>query len=233
MEVELAQYAELQHTLDTQSNHVIEENRENALWYLLLHTVFQWVSIRQLALPASRSSCPEACVWRGPHKANELATTPSDTVLYMKAWWREDVVGPRRNKSDTSHLWVIRVHLRGLHKVCRPYNMGESDCGVAQNSIVLSDNNFCYSRFSHVSPITWLDFNSSVSFSNGIAVTRTSVCKAVLPTIYCCGFHHIGELKFPTFSNEKWALVTIQWITRKSSVEKKEKNQIKNMQEIG
>ena len=32
MELELAQYAELQHTLDTQSNHSVEENRETALW---------------------------------------------------------------------------------------------------------------------------------------------------------------------------------------------------------
>ena len=32
MEVELAQYAEVQHTLDTQSNQAAEENKETALW---------------------------------------------------------------------------------------------------------------------------------------------------------------------------------------------------------
>ena len=32
VESELAQYAELQHTLDTQSNHTVAENREGALW---------------------------------------------------------------------------------------------------------------------------------------------------------------------------------------------------------
>ena len=31
-EVELAQYGELQHTLDTQSSHAVEEDRESALW---------------------------------------------------------------------------------------------------------------------------------------------------------------------------------------------------------
>ena len=31
VELELPQYAELQHTLDTQSNHAVEENRESAL----------------------------------------------------------------------------------------------------------------------------------------------------------------------------------------------------------
>ena len=39
------------------------------------------------------------------------------------------------------------------------------------------------SRFSHVSPVTWLDFNSNVSFSDKIAVIRTGARKAVLPSI--------------------------------------------------
>ena len=36
-------------------------------------------------------------------------------------------------------------------------------------------SNSLYSRFSHISPFTWLDSNSSVSFSNVIAVIRTGV----------------------------------------------------------
>ena len=54
VELALPQYAEWQHTLDTQSSHAMKENRESALWRLLLDTVFQWVSIRQLALSTSR-----------------------------------------------------------------------------------------------------------------------------------------------------------------------------------
>ena len=43
-------------------------------------------------------------------------------------------------------------------------------------------------RFSHASPVTWLDFNSNVSFSNVIAVIRTGACKASLPTMYGCSW---------------------------------------------
>ena len=56
MELEILQYGELQQTLDSQSGHAVEENKESAL---LLHTVFQWVLIRQLALSATKHLWPE------------------------------------------------------------------------------------------------------------------------------------------------------------------------------
>ena len=54
VELELPQYGGEQHTHAMQSNHTVHENRESAQWYLLLHTVFRWVFIRQLPLSSSR-----------------------------------------------------------------------------------------------------------------------------------------------------------------------------------
>ena len=51
-----------------------------------------------------------------------------------------------------------------------------------------------------------------------IAVIRTGVRKAVLPSMYCCSLYFIVHFKFPTFSTKGSSLVTIQWITKKSSV---------------
>ena len=59
------------------AHHAVEEKRESALWSLLFHTVIQWVFIRQLALSASRSSCPEmyVCMLKsgGIHYASGVA----------------------------------------------------------------------------------------------------------------------------------------------------------------
>ena len=46
-------------TLFTVCVHAVEESRESALWLPLLHTMIQWVFIRQFPLSASRSSWPE------------------------------------------------------------------------------------------------------------------------------------------------------------------------------
>ena len=58
-----------------------EENKESALWCLLLHTVFQWVFIRQLALSLLRQSCPEVCVYQEIARPKEW---PFDTILDRK-----------------------------------------------------------------------------------------------------------------------------------------------------
>ena len=59
VELELPQYAALQHTLDTQSNHAVEGDRESALWLPICLTVLQWVCIGQFPLSASRDSWSE------------------------------------------------------------------------------------------------------------------------------------------------------------------------------
>ena len=50
----------------SQSDHTVEETGKAPYECLLFHTVFQWVFIRQLALSASKYSCPEAV----SHKSN-------------------------------------------------------------------------------------------------------------------------------------------------------------------
>ena len=57
-----------------------------------------------------------------------------------------------------------------------------------------------YSGFFHISPVTWLDFNSNVSFSIVIALIRTGVRQAVLLTLHCCSFYYIADFKIPNFS---------------------------------
>ena len=79
VELELPHQAELQHTLDRQANHRVEADRESALWCLLLHTVFQWVFIRQLTLFASKIimssgvyGCDKRGIWCGTGAASKL-----------------------------------------------------------------------------------------------------------------------------------------------------------------
>ena len=53
-----------------------------------------------------------------------------------------------------------------------------------------------------ISPVTWLNFESNVSFLNVIAVIWTGVSKAVLPTMYGCSFYYVVQCECPIFSTK-------------------------------